>query len=185
MSDPKDDNGPEDGSSEAPPARTPDKHDPSGLDLARGIARSYQNLAGRPVNQRKPGRKRRAPTTPTEPGQPQQISDIMANMVRQRGWEKDLAVHKLFTDWPTVVGGGVAEHCKPVDYVDGQVTVQADSTAWATQLRLLAPRIVAKLNELLGDGSVVRIEVLAPAGPSWKKGIRTVRGQRGPRDTYG
>jgi predicted nucleic acid-binding Zn ribbon protein len=24
-----------------------------------------------------------------------------------------------------------------------------------------------------------------PSAPSWKKGIRTIRGARGPRDTYG
>ncbi|MCW2746863.1 MAG: hypothetical protein JWP10_5 [Nocardioidaceae bacterium] len=160
-------------------------HDPSGLYLALDIARSYKNTANRPARRRKPSSDAsRGPTLP-DPGQPQQISDIMARLVQQRGWEKDLAVHRVFTEWPAVVGQDVAEHCVPVEYVDGEVTVQADSTAWATQITLLAPRIVAKLNEQLGDGTVVRINVKAPNGPTWKKGFRTVRGQRGPRDTYG
>ena len=65
------------------------------------------------------------------------------------------------------------------------VHVRATSTAWATQLKLLAPRIVAKLNEALGDGTVTRIDVRGPQAPSWKNGPRSIRGARGPRDTYG
>jgi predicted nucleic acid-binding Zn ribbon protein len=27
--------------------------------------------------------------------------------------------------------------------------------------------------------------VIGPQAPSWKRGIRSIRGARGPRDTYG
>ena len=63
--------------------------------------------------------------------------------------------------------------------------VRTDSTAWATQLRLLAPTVVRRLNEELGHGTVALIEVAGPHLPSWKKGPRSVRDGRGPRDTYG
>ena len=63
--------------------------------------------------------------------------------------------------------------------------MRADSTAWATNLRLLAPSIVARLNEQLGEGTVLRIVVKGPDAPSWKHGRRSVRDGRGPRDTYG
>ncbi len=36
------------------------------------------------------------------------------------------------------------------------LTVQCDSTAWATQVRLLAPQLVARLNKDLGQGTVKR-----------------------------
>jgi predicted nucleic acid-binding Zn ribbon protein len=49
----------------------------------------------------------------------------------------------------------------------------------------MAPQLVAMLNEQLGDGTVTRIAVLGPDAPSWKKGRRSVRDGRGPRDTYG
>jgi predicted nucleic acid-binding Zn ribbon protein len=45
--------------------------------------------------------------------------------------------------------------------------------------------LVRRLNEELGHGTVTVIEVLGPNVPSWKKGRRSVRGGRGPRDTYG
>jgi predicted nucleic acid-binding Zn ribbon protein len=62
--------------------------------------------------------------------------------------------------------------------------VVADTTAWATQLRLLAPALVRRLNEELGAGTVTRVRVRGPAAPSWRKGGLRVIG-RGPRDTYG
>ena len=76
-------------------------------------------------------------------------------------------------------------HSHPESYADTVLTVRADSTAWATQLRYLAPRLVAMLNEQLGDGTVTLIKVLGPDAPAWKKGLRSVRDGRGPRDTYG
>jgi predicted nucleic acid-binding Zn ribbon protein len=47
-------------------------------------------------------------------------------------------------------------------------------------------------NELLttiqksASGALVESLVfIGPHAPNWKKGIRTIRGARGPRDTYG
>jgi predicted nucleic acid-binding Zn ribbon protein len=45
--------------------------------------------------------------------------------------------------------------------------------------------VVRRLNQDLGDGTVRVIDVLGPAGPSWKRGRLSVRDGRGPRDTYG
>ena len=64
-------------------------------------------------------------------------------------------------------------------------TKRTDSTAWATQLTLLAPTVVRRLNEELGDGTVTLIEVTGPHLPTWSKGRRRTRDSRGPRDTYG
>jgi predicted nucleic acid-binding Zn ribbon protein len=62
--------------------------------------------------------------------------------------------------------------------------VRCDSTAWATQLRLLANSLLKTFDEKLGHGVVTVIKVLGPAAPSWRHGARRVAG-RGPRDTYG
>lgn len=66
----------------------------------------------------------------------------------------------------------------------GTLILQADSTAWATQTRLLLPRLAERLDAELGVGVVGRILVQGPASPSWRKGAWHVPG-RGPRDTYG
>ena len=74
---------------------------------------------------------------------------------------------------------------QPTSFADGKLVVRTDSTAWATQLRLLAPTLVRRLNEELGHGSVTLIEVEGPNLPTWKKGRLSSRDGRGPRDTYG
>ena len=72
----------------------------------------------------------------------------------------------------------------PVGFRDGTLTVRAATTAWATQLRMLVPDVRRRLDEVVGEGVVGHIEVLAPDAPSWKRGRLSVRG-RGARDTYG
>jgi predicted nucleic acid-binding Zn ribbon protein len=86
--------------------------------------------------------------------------------------------------WADIVGPELAEHCVPDVFAEGVLVVQADSTAWATQLRALAPDLVRRLNEEVGHGTVSRVDVRGPGSPSWRKGRLNVRG-RGPRDTYG
>ena len=131
-----------------------------------------------------------APSPPGQAGpaardEPSPLADLLGEVVNDQGWDERLAAQRVFTDWAGIVGPEVAQHSEVIAFDDGEVEVRTDSTAWATQLRLLAPRIVAKLNELMGDGSVLRIVVRGPQAPSWKKGPRSIRGARGPRDTYG
>ncbi|CAA9363128.1 MAG: Zn-ribbon-containing, possibly RNA-binding protein and truncated derivatives [uncultured Nocardioidaceae bacterium] len=172
----------------------PDDHEESGLDLARSVARS---LARGPKAVRRSGR--RARTDPKSSGShpddrdPQTLDATLGRLVAEQGWGSDVRVHGVFSRWDAMVGRDVAQHVRPVSYVredgDGQVggrlVVQTDSTAWATQMRLLAPTVVRRLNEELGDGTVRVIDVQGPNVPSWKRGRRSVRDGRGPRDTYG
>lgn len=96
-----------------------------------------------------------------------------------------MAVGAVFGRWREIVGPGLAEHTAPESFADGEVIVTADSTAWATQVRLLAPTLVRRLNEELGEGTVKRVKVRGPAGGPRAAGGLRVRGSRGPRDTYG
>lgn len=155
--------------------------EPDHLRLARSLADSY----------RKDARKKSRPkdNTPTDANRSVNedgvlVSGIMRDLMNEQGWAKNLAGTRVFTDWATIVGPQIAENTKVEHFADGVVHVSARSTAWAKELTMLAPRIVAKLNEHLGQGEVVRIEVKGPQAYSWKSGPRSVKG-RGPRDTYG
>jgi predicted nucleic acid-binding Zn ribbon protein len=163
-------------------------HEESGLDLARSIARS---MAGGRRRTRRP--RRRGPVQPSASGahpddrDPQTLDSTIGRLVADQGWDTDVRVHGVFGRWEVIVGPDVAQHAKPVsfDREDGRLAVQTDSTAWATQMRLLAATVVRRLNEELGDGTVTVIDVVGPTGPTWKRGPRSMRDGRGPRDTYG
>lgn len=109
----------------------------------------------------------------------------MGRLVAEQGWATDVRVHGVFSRWQHLVGPEVAQHAQPESFSAGRLVVRTDSTAWATQMRLLAPTAVRRLNEELGDGTVTLVEVVGPSGPTWRKGPRSVRDGRGPRDTYG
>ena len=115
---------------------------------------------------------------------PQLLGPTMDRLVADQGWETDAAVGGVMGRWAELVGPEVAAHAQPVSWADGELVVQTDSTAWATQIRLLAPTLLARLATELGAGAVRTVSVRGPSAPSWKRGLRSVAG-RGPRDTYG
>lgn len=109
----------------------------------------------------------------------------MAGYSNERGWDRPLAEARVFAEWPALVGADVATHCTPTTLRDGELKVAAESTAWATQLRLLASTMLARLVAELGPQVVTKLIITGPVAPSWKHGGFSVRGARGPRDTYG
>jgi predicted nucleic acid-binding Zn ribbon protein len=144
---------------------------------------------------RRPGRRGGVPSPRTDPGSawsgpapdgrdPQPLKAVLASLIRARGWQRPAAEATVFARWEGVVGADVAAHCRPVRLVDGELTVEASSTAWATQLRLLSGSLLKRIAAEVGHGVVTRLRVHGPAAPSWQRGPRRVRG-RGPRDTYG
>lgn len=101
-----------------------------------------------------------------------------------RGWQVDVAVGSVIGRWPQIVGPDVAEHVTPVSFQQGVLTLRAESTAWATQMRLLSSVLLGRLEQEVGAGTVTEIRVTGPSAPSWSKGRLRAEG-RGPRDTYG
>jgi len=160
-----------------------------GLDLARAMMRATAKAPA--PRARKAGPRRRPRGTGRVSGahpddrDPQLLDNTLGRLVADHGWDLSLRVHGVFGRWAELVGDDIAAHCTPESFTDGRLVVRTDSTAWSTQLRLLSPTLLRRLNEELGAGTVVALEVLGPHGPTWKKGARSIRGGRGPRDTYG
>jgi len=173
------------GPDDTPDATAPDASadEPDALGLARDIADSYRG--GTPTGP--PRRRRPAPSSPrrAKRDDPSRLADVLGEMTRERGWDERIQAQRVFTDWAGIVGPEIAAHSRVEAFEDGIVSITTDSTAWAKELKLLAARVVHRLNDEMGHGTVLRIEVRGPQAPSWKKGIRTIRNARGPRDTYG
>jgi predicted nucleic acid-binding Zn ribbon protein len=175
------------------PVETPPAHEDTGLDLARSIARSLARpgAARRRAAGRRPSRRVDPQASGSHPDErdPQLLDSTIGRLIDEQGWGTDVRVHGVFSRWDSLVGREVAQHCSPeaFDRTDdgGRLVVRTDSTAWATQMKLLAPTVVRRLNAELGDGTVTVIDVQGPHGPTWKRGLRSVRDGRGPRDTYG
>lgn len=167
-------------------------HRDDGLDLARSLT---QATAGSTPTQRRRTTRRPGASGAARRGQlsgahpddrdPQLLEGELSRLVGERGWALPLRMRGVFARWAELVGPEIADHCTPEAFTDGTLVVRTDSTAWATQLKLLAPSVVRRLNEELGHGTVLVIDIVGPHLPTWKKGRRSTRDGRGPRDTYG
>lgn len=158
------------------------------LRLAREIAAAYRSGSPAPSSTHRDGATARRRSRSARPARKNRdelsIGDAIGEVVRDHGWEEKLAGTRVFTDWANLVGPQLSEHARVEHFTDGVIHVRTSSTAWAKEITLLAPRLVAMLNDELGQGTVLRVEARGPQAPSWRSGPRTVRG-RGPRDTYG
>ncbi|TDB79579.1 DUF721 domain-containing protein [Micromonospora sp. KC721] len=119
-----------------------------------------------------------------DPRDPQPLGVVLERLMKARGWHQPAAEATVFGAWEKVVGPEIAQHSRPVKLEDGELTVEARSTAWATQLRLLAKSLLKRIAGEVGHNVVRKLHIHGPAAPSWSRGPRRVRG-RGPRDTYG
>lgn len=154
------------------------------LNRAKAAARARGAHPGKPAPSRPPGSTRAGSPRVGDGRDPVLLGDTLSRIAAERGWDEPLSVGGVVGRWSEVVGPEVAEHCKPETFEDGLLVVRADSTTWATNLRLLAPQLLARLAAEVGPDVVTDVKVLGPAGPRWAKGKRSVPG-RGPRDTYG
>jgi len=165
-----------------------------GSDLARAALQAAREAANTPEAKKKKQvkrglgagsrRRRRWSAAGADERDPQPLGRLVGRISADRGWTAQLSTGELFGRWSAIVGVDVAEHAQPIELKDGELTVQADSTAWATQLRLLQKALLIKIAAGVGHDVVKRLKVLGPSAPSWRYGPRHVRG-RGPRDTYG
>jgi len=159
------------------------------LEEARGAARSQGKEVGRgrrsPTARRGSGGGRRAWSGPgPDRRDPQPLGNAARELAKSRGWSPRVAEGTVFAQWPVVVGEQIAEHANPTALRDGVLSVAAESTAWATQLRMVQAQLLAKIAAAVGDGVVTALKITGPEPPSWRKGPRHISG-RGPRDTYG
>jgi predicted nucleic acid-binding Zn ribbon protein len=160
----------------------------SGIDLARAaLARSRQEARSRgsavPAKRSK-GSRGTVGSARRDAGDPELLGDTLSRLLVDRGWDVPAAVAGVTERWAEIAGAELADHCRPEKFDAGVLNLIAESTAWATQVRMLVPRLHQRIDDVIGRGVVTRIEVRGPSGPDWRRGALRVRGP-GPRDTYG
>ena len=146
-------------------------------DIARELFRSYRS--GFRKKKDLPHEER------TELGDPQKISSILNEIVEARDWRKGIAEGNLFSEWRSIVGNEIADHSTPITMYEGRLTIQTTSTAWSTQLRLMEGDLLRTIQKSAPGAVVESLSIVGPHAPSWKRGLRTIRGAQGPRDIFG
>lgn len=157
----------------------------SGPDLARAaLARARAKQPARRRPQSGDPRPRRAPGGAGEDRDPVRLGETLAQLVSDRGWQAEVSAAGVVGRWDQIAGQELAAHCRAEGLEERTLLLVAESTAWATQLRLLERVLLDRIAQTVGPGVVTRLRVRGPVTPDWRHGSRRVRG-RGPRDTYG
>jgi predicted nucleic acid-binding Zn ribbon protein len=146
-------------------------------DIARELFRSYRSGLRK--------KKEVIQEERSELGDPKNIGAILNELIDTRDWRQGVAEGNLFSDWKEIVGADIAEHSTPVTLFEGKLTIQTTSTAWSTQLRLMQSDLLKTIRQSAPGALVEELSIIGPHAPSWKRGLRTIRGARGPRDTFG
>ena len=146
-------------------------------DIARELYRSYRSSLRK--------KKESAVEERRESRDPLKIGSIFTELVNARDWRKGIAEGTLFSDWRAIVGDEIADHSNPITMYEGRLTIQTSSTAWSTQLRLMEGDLLRTIQKSSPGALVEELSIIGPHAPSWKRGLRTIRGAQGPRDTFG
>lgn len=147
-------------------------------DLALDLFKSFKTVVVRPPH-------KTAPTPRSgQAGDPELISGVLDDLIADRDWDSGLAEGNLFVHWERVVGDEISQHAQPISIVDGVLTIQSSSTAWGTQLNLISAELLEKVQRDVTGVLIERLLIIGPTTPTWKKGLRTIRNAKGPRDTY-
>jgi predicted nucleic acid-binding Zn ribbon protein len=115
---------------------------------------------------------------------PRGLGDVVDQLTTQLGWGASLAQSDLLEGWRELAGEETAKHAVPEGITEGVLTVRCESTAWATQLRIMRSDLLVRIADRFPEADIQSIRFQGPDAPSWKRGPRSIPG-RGPRDTYG
>ena len=78
---------------------------------------------------------------------PASLAAALASYLKQSGFAKRIQQAEVVEAWPELVGPQIAAVTTPESVTpDGVLRVRVASAAWATELGLMTPRILARIN---------------------------------------
>ncbi|MFY7065029.1 DUF721 domain-containing protein [Nocardiopsis changdeensis] len=133
----------------------------SGADLARqALARARAEARDRGAIPRGTGSRRRGRLRSRN--EPQMFGDAVRTWLIEHGWQEQVAIGGVFGRWSEIVGEFNARRLRPESYSEGELVLVADSPTMAAHARSMVRDLMRRLNEELGDGTVVSIKIKGP-----------------------
>ena len=115
--------------------------------------------------------------------EPKPIGELLNELIQERDWKSGLSEGEIFVKWGEIVGADIAANSEPIEIKEEKLIIKCASTAWATQLNLIKLQLLQSIQNIAPN--INSLEIIGPNSPSWRKGLRTIKGSKGPRDTYG
>lgn len=79
------------------------------------------------------------------------LRDVLGGALEKADVLRAARAHRVLRRWPEVVGAALAARSWPDRYERGTVWVAVEGSAWASELRMMKPRLLGRLNNLAGE----------------------------------
>ncbi len=90
---------------------------------------------------------------------PTRLADALDRLVRNLGAPPVSVLTQLEDRWPDVVGPGLSGPTRPVELVDGVLTIACEDAAWAAQVGWMEAQIKQRFEAAFGQDLVRRVSV--------------------------
>lgn len=151
---------------------------PTGADLARiALHQARQDAKQHGASQPRTSRRHRAGPVRHGGREPYGFAAVLQNLMADRAWELPAAGGTVLDRWPDIaatIAPQLPAHAQAVAFHPGtgQLDLLPDTTAYATQLRLISARIITVANETTGTRTVRTIRVLHPGAVAAQRPAR-------------
>ena len=89
---------------------------------------------------------------------PKKLGDVMGEVLSKAGISERIAQAQVIPDWRSLVGEQIARVTEPLSVTpQGTLFVAVQTNAWMTELSLLEPQLLKRLNERTGKLQIKRI----------------------------
>jgi len=75
------------------------------------------------------------------------IDQVLDELIKNKKWEKNLALEKLKEEWKIVVGKKAADNSKPLYIKNKRLFIEVSSPIWSNELNYTRNKIIKKINE--------------------------------------
>ena len=90
---------------------------------------------------------------------PARLRDLLSPVAKRFGLDASMEAGRIFAAWNDIVGSDVARHVRPRVLKDGVLKVRTDSSAWAGELKYLAPQLIQQINTFVGRAVVSELRI--------------------------
>jgi hypothetical protein len=85
--------------------------------------------------------------------------EVIERTLKRLGLAQGVHAHRAFEIWDEAVGPQVAAHARPERISNRVLRVKVDHNTWLQQLQFMKDLILSRLNERLGEGTLIDIEL--------------------------
>ncbi|MBW1634978.1 MAG: DUF721 domain-containing protein [Deltaproteobacteria bacterium] len=95
---------------------------------------------------------------------PKAAAAVLPDLLREKGWEKQLDLHTIFPRWRELVDVEISDHAQPLKIVRGILWLEVENSSWMQQLQYRKFELLDILNQSLRLSRITDIKLVLPVG---------------------